>query len=444
MTTATIRRSSAPPAGAAVVHLPALHAPFDEMDASAATRQVVVVGRQAGKTTSAARKAVKEMGRGRRVLYAAPTADQTSAFWDAVTRWTAKAVAAGSMSRLETTRLITFPATGGRIRAKTAWNADTLRGDNADLLILDEFAIMDPDAWYEVGAPMLLRYNGTAIFIFTPKRKNHAHALYVKALQNESGRWGAWRAPSHVNPHLSTEALADMTADMTEDAYRQEILAEFLDNDGAVFRGVAACLAPADAIAPGRWRLRGTTPAEHDGHHVVIGADWGKVGDYTVTSTVCATCAVEVELFRSKGDEYAVQRQRLGATVAEWSASTVLAESNAMGGPILEMLRRGEAGEDGGSGYASLPVRGFETTAASKPPLIENLALSLERAEVRWLDVPVATAELESYERKVSGNTGRVSYGAPAGVHDDTVIARALARRAAGRLGEMATTKLWA
>jgi len=100
--------------------------------------------------------------------------------------------------------------------------------------------------------------------------------------------------------------------------------------------------------------------------------------------------------------------------------------------------------EDAAPGYKPLPIRGFETTAASKPPLIENLALSLERAEVRWLDVPVATAELEAYERKSSAATGRASYSAPAGVHDDTVIARALARKEAGRLGTMATTRLWA
>lgn len=437
-------RAVAQPDDTVAAHVPKLHAPFDEARASQAKRKVFVVGRQSGKTTTAAALSLGAMADGRRVLYAAPTADQTGAYWDSISRWTAKAVAAGHMLRHETTRLITYPSTGGRIRAKTAWNADTLRGDNADLLILDEFALMDPDAWYEVGAPMLLRYDGTAIFIFTPKRKNHAHAMFVKALQDaDGGRWRAWHAPSHVNPHLSAAALAEMTSDMTEDAYRQEILAEFLENDGAVFRNVAACLVPARAIMPGLWRGE-DEPDAHDGHRVVIGVDWGKVGDYTAVSVVCATCAREVELFRGRGDDYAIQRQRLADQCARWHVSSGKAESNSMGGPILEMLRRGESGGTDGDGYAPLPVRGFETTAASKPPLIENLALSLERAEVRWLDVPVATAELEAYERKSSAATGRASYSAPAGVHDDTVIARALARKEAGRLGTMATTRLWA
>ena len=99
----------------------------------------------------------------------------------------------------------------------------------------------------------------------------------------------------------------------------------------------------------------------------------------------------------------------------------MLAESNAMGEPIIEQLQR-----DG------LPVMPFETTPSTKPPLIENLALAFERAEWQFIDDPVWTAELEAYERKVSPVTGRSQYSAPEGLHDDTVMARALMMRLAG------------
>ena len=90
-----------------------------------------------------------------------------------------------------------------------------------------------------------------------------------------------------------------------------------------------------------------------------------------------------------------------------------------MGAPIIEQLVA-----DG------LPVYAFETTAQSKPPLIESLALALERGEVQWLDDATARLELEAYERKVSATTGRSQYSAPEGLHDDTVMARALANHA--------------
>ena len=102
----------------------------------------------------------------------------------------------------------------------------------------------------------------------------------------------------------------------------------------------------------------------------------------------------------------------------------ILAENNAMGEPIIEQLHR-----------EGLPqVRPFQTTAASKPPLIENLALSLEREEWKFISEPIWTAELQAYERKVSPTTGRSQYSAPDGMHDDTVISRALMVQAGSRL----------
>jgi hypothetical protein len=86
-----------------------------------------------------------------------------------------------------------------------------------------------------------------------------------------------------------------------------------------------------------------------------------------------------------------------------------------MGEPNIEMMQR-----DG------LPVWGFDTTATTKPPLIENMALVFERAEWQFQNDPIWTAETEAYERKVSPITGRSQYSAPEGMNDDTVMARAL------------------
>ena len=136
----------------------------------------------------------------------------------------------------------------GRIRAKTAWNADTLRGDFADLLILDEFQLMEETAWTEVGVPMLLDNNGDAVFIYTPPSRlsrsvskardpRYAAKLFKQAQADKTGRWEAFHFTSHDNPHISHEALEDITQDMTDLAYRQEILAEDIEEiPGALWR----------------------------------------------------------------------------------------------------------------------------------------------------------------------------------------------------------------
>ena len=371
---------------------------------SPAKRKVCCAGRRGGKTTGMAILAVEKMLEGRRVLEAAPTADQTNAFWNDCKTFTQPLIDAKIVKKNETERSLEMVG-GGRIRAKTAWDADTLRGDYCDFLILDEYSIMDPSAWDEVGAPMLLDNDGDAAFIFTPKRKNHAFHLYQRAVTDDTGRWAAFHFTSFDNPHLSKEALAEITADITEDAYQQEILARFLEAQGQVFRNIAACLtAPLDA-----------TPDAHAGHHIIAGCDWARESDYTAFSVGCVTCRQEVARDRFNQVDYHVQTQRLQALAERWKPAAILTELNSIGSPVFEMLQR-----------QGLPVVGFTTTAQTKPPLIENMALAFERGEWAWQADNVWTAELEAYERTVSTTTGRSSYSAPAGGHDDTVISRAL------------------
>jgi hypothetical protein len=229
--------------------------------------------------------------------------------------------------------------------------------------------------------------------------------MYQQAVADDTGRWDAWHFTSYDNPHLSEDALAEITADMTDSAYRQEIMAEFLEGEGAVFRNISACMS-----AP-----LNTTPKDHEGHKLVAGVDWAKQNDFTAISIGCLDCRQEVARDRFNKIDFHFQRQRLKALCEKWHVNFGLVETNSIGEPNLEELQR-----DG------LPFRGFETTAKSKSPLIENLALTLEKEEWQFQEDQIWTGELEAYERSVSKNTGRSTYSAPEGMHDDTVIARAL------------------
>lgn len=223
------------------VHLRRPHPKQHDFIQSQAKRKVVRAGRRGGKTVGVAVLAVQAFLAGRRVLYAVPTTDQLTRFWFEVKRALAEPLDGGIFYKNETEHIIEKPGSEQRIRAKTAWNADTLRGDFADLLILDEWQLMNEDAWGLVGAPMLLDNNGDAVFVYTPPSihsrssskaddKLHAAKLFKRAAADPSGRWQTFHFRSHDNPHLSTEALAEITQDMTALAYQQEILAEDKDD----------------------------------------------------------------------------------------------------------------------------------------------------------------------------------------------------------------------
>lgn len=232
--------------------LQAPHPSQEQFIDSDAKRKVLRAGRRFGKTVVASIIAVQKFIEGKRVLYAAPTSDQLDRFWVEITRAMAQVVGTVSVERdgrtvrgelfykNETLHIIERIGSENRIRAKTAWNADTLRGDYADVLILDEYQLMNEDTWEVVGAPMLLDNNGDAIFIYTPpslhsvgtskaKDPRHAAKMFKRAQEDTTGRWQAFHFTSKDNPYISIDALEDITQDMTRLAYQQEILAEDIE-----------------------------------------------------------------------------------------------------------------------------------------------------------------------------------------------------------------------
>lgn len=223
---------------------------------SKAKRRIVRAGRRFGKTVSAGRIAVEAFLKKSRVLYAAPTAEQTGKFWSEVCWSLNEPIMAGVFKRNESERFIELPGTTQRIKAKTAWNVDTLRGDYADTLIMDEWQLMDEDCWGVVGAPMLLDNNGDAVFIFTPpslhsrsaskaKDPRHASKMFKRAmeemkramLENRPSRWFAVQGSSYDNPTIEEDAIKEIARDMTELAFQQEIMAEDKDEaPGALWK----------------------------------------------------------------------------------------------------------------------------------------------------------------------------------------------------------------
>ena len=374
----------------------------------------LAAGRRWRKTTLLMSVAVEAAVKGGQYLWGAPTFDQVRIGWNEMHN------AAGGVAEFTQQRMTaTFPG-GGTVIFRSLDDPDNARGHTADGVIVDEVEAVKPSAWYEVLRPVLIDTGGWAWMAGTPLGRNWFHQEWHAALdRNDSMCWQIptvgceivddgrrlIRKPHPLeNPDIPFEEIERLFATSTLRTFRQEILAEFVEGEGAVFRNIAACL-----------HHDHDTPADHEGHEIIAGVDWGQSNDFTVISVGCRTCRKELELDRFHGIDYHLQRGRLTALIDKWHVGEVLAESNAMGQPVIDELQ-----------YAGVPVTGFDTTAASKPPLIENLVLAFEREEGRFIADPLATAELEAYERKVSATTGRPTYSAPEGVHDDTVMARAL------------------
>lgn len=229
------------------VRLKSPHPAQERFLASPAPRRALKCGRRSGKTTGLGILAVQAFVEGHRVLYHSPTSEQILRFWHEVSAALAEPIQQGVFRKNETLHLIERPGTEQCIRAKTAWDPDHLRGDYGSLILLDEYQLFSSRCWGEVIAPMTLDRDARVVFAMTPPSlrtmhlvkssdPRHATKLFREAAADTTGRWAAFHFASHANPHLSRQALADITRDMSSIAYRQEILGEEVEDvEGALW-----------------------------------------------------------------------------------------------------------------------------------------------------------------------------------------------------------------
>jgi hypothetical protein len=292
---------------------------------------------------------------------------------------------------------------GGSISIRSTHTPDYLRGAGLDFAVLDEAAFMPSNVWSEVVRPMLVERRGNALFLSTPRGLNWFWDIYRIGLDPEEPEWVSFQMSSYDNPLIDPHELDTIRRSTPDRVFREEYLAEFISDSGRVFRGVReAAVAPASA-------------QPDPSHRYVAGIDWGRDSDYTCIAIIDTEAKALVAFDRFNQIGWELQRGRLKALCEHWQPLAVWAEANSIGSVNIEALQA-----------EGLPVRPFQTTAKSKSPLIEALALAIERREIALLPDEVLLNELTAYTiERLPG--GGYRYTAPSGGHDDSVIALALA-----------------
>ena len=100
-----------------------------------------------------------------------------------------------------------------------------MRGIYLDGVVLDEFADMDPRAWFEVIRPTLADRKGWATFIGTPKGHNAFYEVWRSA-SNSDDRFTSALKASETGLLLQSE-LTDAAATLSPDQYAQEFECSF-------------------------------------------------------------------------------------------------------------------------------------------------------------------------------------------------------------------------
>ena len=299
---------------------------------------------------------------------------------------------------------------GSIVWCKSADNPDSLRGEGLDFLIVDEAAMVKKEAWEHALRPALADKQGSAIFISTPKGKNWFYELFLRGLDPNQPEYKSWQYPSWENPFLPKQEIEEMRKNLPELVFRQEVMAEFIEGGGVVFRNIHDCIS-------------GSIEEPQPNKSYVMGVDLAKYEDYTVIVVMDVSRMQVVYFDRFNQIDWSYQKSKIIEIAKKYNNAMVIIDSTGVGDPIYEDLQR-----------AGLRIEGFKFTNQTKTQLIQNLALKIEQKQITFPQIEDLILELQAFGYEVT-STGNIRYGAPAGFHDDCVIALALAVWGAEKFG---------
>ena len=287
---------------------------------------------------------------------------------------------------------------GATIWFRGSDNADSLYGEDVCAAVIDEASRCREDAWFAVRTTLTATRGPVRIIGNVKGRKNWFYNLARRAEIGEKGMsYHRITANDAIKAGvLSQDEIDAARRDLPDEVFRELYYAEATDNIGNPFGvdEIAACLSTLSFEKPSVW-----------------GWDLAKSVDYTGGIALDKNGKVcQFHRFQAPwGETQERMRQATGNVPA-------LVDATGVGDAVLEPLQRSGA----------YRFEGFKFSAPSKQELMFQLRGAIHRADLKFPEGPIKV-ELESFEYEYTRQG--VRYNAPSGMHDDCVMALALAWR---------------
>jgi len=369
--------------------------------------RTVCTGRRFGKTYCLAAEIMDRAGGGKPGDYGwvAPTYNVSDRGIEAFQK-----IARGVITvtgRMPTRIDFTTDAGASRVWFLSADNPDSIRGFGFLGLVIDEAASIPVDVWNYVLRPTISQTLGWAVLVSTPKGRNWFHDLFTRGMDPNETDYASFKFDSRASPYFPPQEWEEARRTLPENVFRQEYMAEFLEDSAGVFRNIDACLENPTGIP------------EAIPRHVVIGCDLAKHTDWTVLVAMDAANGRCFAMERFNQLDWPIQKERIISFSRRYRGRVIM-DSTGIGDPILDDLK-----------HVLPDIEGYKLNAASKTALIQRLIVAIEQRRVSWPagacdNWEILINELKRFEY-VIGPSGQITYAAPSGFHDDCVIALALA-----------------
>ncbi len=370
----------------------------EELLADESKRICVCAGRQTGKTTTVAVKALHfALSRpDARVLLVAPTLRQSLNLLEKVSEFVRCSPACSRLVKRKVRTEVSF-RNGSRVVALPSGTlGNTIRGLTADLVIVDEAAFVPERVITDVLMPQVATTDGSVWLVSTPWDKNH---VFYRCFTDPS--WSAKRWPTTYCPLVRPSIIEEQRRLMGEEAFRREVLAEFADDSDSFF--------PSDLI---RSCIEDYQPRDLSGGRLYAGFDWGGRADPNAVAVVEVSDGlvrlVHTEAWMSESYTYSVVR--VVGLYRQMGFDLALEEIGA-GIPLKEQLES-----------HGVRVIGVGPGEVEKAMLALKVMMEGGRVRVYLDDALISSLQSVKFERT---RRGRLVFHHPQGTRDD--LARALA-----------------
>lgn len=276
---------------------------------------------------------------------------------------------------------------------------DKHRGINAIDVVFDEYSEIEEKMWTTIIQPVLRENNGSATFIFTPKGQNHSWRLITQNRDNPN-----WFCSVQTNDQTKTFSpveIDEMKREMPEDLFQQEVMCEFLEGAGAVFKRVRQNLWDAPSELPsGDWQ---------------VGVDLAKYNDWTVLTPFNLNDMKVYPQHRFNRVSYTDQKSMIQSyyqTLSKRGTARIEIDSTGVGEPVFDDLSA-----------SGIDIEPFRFTEENKAKLINNLRILLEQNKIKIPNDQGLIDELTSVVYKMLPS-GRVKMESL--ISDDRVMSLAL------------------
>lgn len=286
----------------------------------------------------------------------------------------------------------------------------SIRGTTCNgVCILDECAYY-PDIlpngeepWANVIMPITKARKPKVVFVSTPRGKRGIlWQMYLKAIDGEKG-YAELSRTIYQDSLVTEEEINEIKRNISDIAFRQEFLVEFLDSSLTFFKGYEDCFSDFKF---------------NDREKIFIGCDLSANGDdATVVTLINESMQVKQYVIDGTLD---VKYNRIANIINSMpTLVAALLENNGVGTPMIAEIKKLVRHKS--------KIHEWNTSNSTKEEIVSNMAVKIANKEIIFdKNDNGLFAELGSFIVKYT-KSGRMQFEAQSGKHDDRILSACIA-----------------